>query len=231
MNSLDPRTKIMMIICISGAAMFVDKIFWLAGLLIFDVIIMLIGRIDFMCLRKQLSGAVGMVVFLFVLQAVFGNVYLGALLAIRLLIIIMSAMILLTGQMRDYLLALTQCRMPYELAYMVILAFHFFPVLRDEALDVYYSIQLRGTELKKASLRKKLTAFRKMCMPILAGAMERAKDTSVAMEARGFRAYRKRTYMRRLKLKKRDMVILLITPVLAIGFALAAYYCQAGWAL
>ncbi|NLD19854.1 MAG: hypothetical protein GX663_06340 [Clostridiales bacterium] len=224
MNNLDPRTRIMMIIAISGAAMFVDKISWLVGLLLLSVAIMLIGKIDFVCLKKQLMGAVGMVVFLFILQAAFGNIYLGALLAVRLLIIIMSAMILLTGQMRDYLLALIQCRMPYELAYMVVLAFHFFPILREEALDVYYSIQLRGTELRRTSVRHKLTAFRRICMPILAGALERAKDTSVAMEARGFRAYNQRTYMRKLKLKKRDAAILIAAPVLAVAFVFAAHY-------
>ncbi len=180
MSRLDPRTRIVIIVAISAAAMFTDRIQYLLGLLAFTVAAMIAEGTGFGRIWRQLTGAVGIVAFIFVLQTLFGQFALGAMLAIRLLIIIMSALILLAGAPRDYLLAMIQCRMPYELAYMVILAFHFFPILREESQDVYYSIQLRGTELKHVSVMKKLTAFRKMCIPILASAMERAKDTSIA---------------------------------------------------
>lgn len=217
---LDPRTKIIMIIAISTAAMVVKNIWMQLGLLCFTVLILAIGGVN---LRRQLSQAkiaVGMVLFLFLLQAIFGRAELGALLSVRLLIIIMSALLLLTGEARDYLLGLVQWKIPYEIAYMVIIGLHFFPILKEEALDVYYSIQLRGTELQKASLKKKLSAYLKLSLPILAGAMERAKDTSISMEARSFRAYPKRTYMRKLKLKARDVILMVLFPILAAGFIL-----------
>lgn len=222
MSRLDPRTRIVIIVAISAAAMFTDRIPYLLGLLAFTVAAMIAEGTGFGRIWRQLTGAVSIVAFIFVLQTLFGQFALGAMLAIRLLIIIMSALILLAGAPRDYLLAMIQCRMPYELAYMVILAFHFFPILREESQDVYYSIQLRGTELKHVSVMKKLTAFRKMCIPILASAMERAKDTSIAMEARGFRAKKKRTYMRKLKLKKKDIAVMITMPVLTVAFLLMA---------
>lgn len=225
MNKLDPRTKLVIMLCISLAAMMTDKVIFQLGLLIFTTLFMAAGGIHFREQKKQLAGALSMVILLFVLQILFGDIETGLVLAIRLLIIVLSAMILLTGQARDYLLALVQWKIPYELAYMVILAFHFFPILREEALDVYYSIQLRGTELQKCSMKNKLSAYKKMCIPILAGAMERAKDTSVAMEARGFRAYRRRTYMRKLKLKKRDVVLMILFPLMAAVFI----GCAAAW--
>ncbi len=220
MDRLDPRTRIVMIIAISAAAMFTDRIPYLLGLFIFTAAVMLAGNVGIKRIWKQLTGAIGIVAFLFLLQTVFGQMELGAMLSLRLLIIIMSALILLTGPPRDYLLAMVQCRLPYELAYMVILAFHFFPILREESQDVYYSIQLRGTELKHVSVMKKLTAFRKMCIPVMASALERAKDTSIAMEARGFRARKKRTYMRKLKLRKKDIAIMIVMPVLVAAFLL-----------
>ena len=222
MSRLDPRTKLLMIVCISTAALVVDNIIMLAGLLVFTAVIMLAGGIRWKDQKRQLMGAISTVLFIFILQTVFGNILLGAEIAFRLLIIILSAMILLTGQPRDYLLALTQMKVPYELAYMVILAFHFFPILKEEALDVYYSIQLRGTELQKCSLIKKLSAYRSMCIPVLAGAMNRAKDTSIAMEARGFRAFPKRTYMRRLRLKAADAVVMALSVLLTVAFIYAA---------
>lgn len=219
MRDLDPRTKMIMIICISAVAMITDKLLWVCVLLISVLILMLLMGVTVKQQAKQLSAVVGMAVFLFLLQALFGNVYMGAVLTVRLLIIVMSAMILMTGHIRDYLLALIQCKVPYELAYMAMLAFHFFPILKEEAQDVYYSMQLRGTELQKIGLRKKLGTFRKMCVPILVGALERARDTSTAMELRGFRAYSRRTYMRKLKLKKRDILLMILVPILTVAFA------------
>lgn len=222
MHSLDPRTKMVIIACISTAALITNRMVFLTGLLAATIIIMLMMGISFARQKKQLIAVIGMVVFLFALQTIFGRWELGITLSIRMFVLLMSALILLTGEPRDYLLAMVQCHMPYELAHMVILAFHFFPLLREEALDIYYSIQLRGTELVKTSLRNKLSAFRHMCIPILAGALKRAEDTAIAMEVRGFRSKPRRTYMRRLKLTRVDIVVMILMPLLTAAFAVGA---------
>ncbi|MEA4921916.1 MAG: CbiQ family ECF transporter T component [Eubacteriaceae bacterium] len=224
LDRLDPRAKIVMIIAISTAAMVVDDLIMLAGLLVFTVILLLSGGVEPARQIKQARAAFAMVVFLFILQAIFGRWIIGGMLCIRLLIIIMSALILMTGHVRDYLLALVQWKVPYEIAYMVMTGLHFFPVLKEEALDIYYSIQLRGTEIKKTSVKKKLKIYTKMCLPILAGAMGRARDMSASMEARAFRSRPKRTYMRKLKLKKRDWLMMILFPVLCVGFILGGIH-------
>ncbi|MEG2756981.1 MAG: CbiQ family ECF transporter T component [Anaerovoracaceae bacterium] len=221
LEKLDPRTKIIMVISISTGAVVVKNLWFLGGLLLGMVAIMVIGGVS---LRKQFSqakGILGIILFLFLLQWFLGSgLITGGMLSLRLLIIVVSALIVLTGKPRDYLLGMVQWKVPYEIAYMVIIGLHFFPILREEALDIYYSVQLRGTELKKTSLKKKLKAYTHMCLPILAGAMERAKDTSVAMEARCFRTYPYRTYLRRLKLKARDKAVMAIFPLAIALFTL-----------
>jgi energy-coupling factor transport system permease protein len=132
-----------------------------------------------------------------------------------------SALILLTGEARDYLLALVQCKVPFELAFMVMTAVHFLPILRGEALDVYHAVQMRGTEVAKASLRDKLRVYTRITLPIVAGAIKRAEQVSIAMEARAFRATPRRTFMRRLTLAPRDVASLIAVPLLAAA-ALAA---------
>lgn len=224
--SLDPRTKIIIIASISTAAMITQNIYWLLGLFVFTELLMTLGRISPARQLKQAKGALAMVIFLFILQAVFGQWQLGAMLCIRLMIVIMSALILLTGRSTDYMLALTSWKVPYEIAYMVIIGLHFFPILRDEARDVYISIQLRGKEMKKNNIADRLRTYAKICLPILVGALERAKDTSVSMEARCFRLYPQRTYLRKLTLRKRDVVLLIIFPLLALGFCLGVKICS-----
>lgn len=223
MSKLDPRTKIVMLFSISGVAMLVSNLWFLIGLLVFTILLLIIGHVEMGRQKKQFMGILSMLIFLFILQAIFGQAYFGAILCVRLIIVVMSALILLTGHMRDYLLGMVQWKMPYELAYMVVLAFHFFPILREEALDIYHSIQLRGCELKKTSLKNKLVSFKGMCIPILAGALSRAQDTAIAMEARGFRMHRTRTYMRKLTMKKKDIFLMILFPVMAVCFVVGAY--------
>ncbi len=210
MSKLDPRTRLVIFVCISTAAILVESTIMLTGLLVFTVIIVTIGGALQKERMKPLIGAIGTVLFVFILQAIFGNVLLGFEVVLRLLILIFSAMILLAGHHSEYLRALIQMKVPYELAYMVILSFHFLPMLKEEAADTYYSMQLRGTELKKCSMKKKIKAYRRMCMPILAGAIEKAKDTSISMEARGFRTHKTRTSAKKLKLKVLDITVMVV---------------------
>ena len=231
LRSLDPRPKMMILICISSSAMMTADIRILFALTLFTLLILLAGGVRFRDIVRQAKSAVNLVAFLFILQCLFnrtGKALLlfsgftlvtdtgfltAAMLSLRLLIIILSALILMTGEARDYLLALIQCGMPYELAFMVMLAIRFFPILREEAFNVYYSVQLRGTEIEKASLPARLSAYSRLCLPILVAALERAKTMSIAMEAKCFRAFPERTYMRRLTLAARDKICLVIFPV------------------
>lgn len=123
---------------------------------------------------------------------------------LRIIIIIISAMILLSSSERDFLLALVQWKIPYEIAFMVMLGLHFLPILREEALNVYFAVQMRGTELQKISVGQKLKLYTRIMLPILSGAIYRAEQMAIAMEARAFHAYPQRTYRKRLKLKKLD---------------------------
>lgn len=145
-----------------------------------------------------------------------GGIELACILSLRLFILAFSALLLLTGGVRDYLLALVQMKIPYEIAFMTMASVHFIPILREEALNVFYAIQLRGCELQKASWRKKLHTYLEICLPILVGALKRTRAMALAMEARAFRAYPKRTYLRRLVLKKNDKAILVAVPVITL---------------
>ncbi len=224
LSGLDPRTKMILVIVISTGAMILSDIRYLSAILVMTVLVLGLGGVPLAKQLYQAKSLLSMIVFLFILQWIFGGgegLLLAAMLSVRLLIFVMSGMMLLTGESRDYLLGMTQWKMPYEIAFMVMIGLHFFPILKEEALDVYYGIQLRGTEMKKTTLRQKLKTYLKISLPILAGAMEKAKDMSIAMEARCFRMYPQRTYMRSLKLKAKDICVMIAVPIAMSVFVLA----------
>ena len=225
---VDPRTKLLFLAGLSTAALVSTQPFALASLLFMAVLMLLAGGVRPYVIWKKLRGLIGLVTMLFLLQCLFNRsgeplltlfgavvvtdtgFYTAAAVCLRLLIVILSALVVSVGETRDYLLAMTQCKVPYEIAFMVLAALRFFPMLREEARDVLCAAQLRGLKLKKTSLRKKAGAYISIVIPVVAGAIRRAEQLSIAMEARGFRAFPKRTSMRRLRMRAADWIYLAV---------------------
>ena len=219
---IDPRVKLLMLAALSTVSVVSRSVIVLALMLLLTLLVLLLGRVTPGRILSQSKAILRIILTLFLLQCIFNRggegllvvsgytivtvrgVYTAALVTLRLLIILFSALIMLTGDSRDYLLAMTQWHMPYELAYMVIVAARFVPMLREEAQDVLCAVQMRGVRLKKAPIKRKIAAYASMLVPVFAGAVHRAVNTSIAMEARAFRAYPKRTYMRRVTMRGRD---------------------------
>jgi len=238
---LDPRPKLLFVLCVSTLAVIWRDPAWLGALLALTVAVLLAGGVDPRSTLAQVRGVLQVVAILFVVQCVFvrsgepvvsvagftlvttGGLTTALGVTLRLLIVVCSALVLLTGHARDYLLALVQCRVPYEIAFMVMTAVHFLPILREEALDVYHAVQMRGTEVAKAGVRERLAVYARIALPVVAGALRRAEQVSLAMEARAFRSQPRRTSMRRLTLGAGD-VAALVAVAAGTAAALAASF-------
>ncbi|MDR0489819.1 MAG: energy-coupling factor transporter transmembrane protein EcfT [Oscillospiraceae bacterium] len=226
LTRLDPRIKLLLLIGISTSALFMERPAALLALLFLSLLILLSGGVTPGVLWRKSRAVFGLIVSLFLIQCIFtrgGEPLIvlfgltlvtdsGLLLAVsvnlRLIIIVLSALIVLTGEPRDYLLAMTQCKIPYTIAFMTLAALRFLPMLREEARDVVCAAQMRGLRIKKTGLRNKARAYISIILPVTAGAVRRAERLSVAMEARAFRAYPRRTSARRLRLRAADLIYL-----------------------
>ena len=224
LSKLDPRVKLVLLLALSTSALAIKVPLTLLALLCIVLLILLIGNIKPQVIWIKLRGLLGLVLMLFLLQCLFsrsGEPFLAiygftlvtesgfqtaVLVCLRLLIVILSALMVATGESRDYLLALTQCKVPYEIAFMVLAALRFLPMLREEAQDILCAAQMRGLKVKKAGLKKQAGAYISIVIPVVAGAIRRAEQLSIAMEARGFRAMPRRTSMRRLRMRASDWI-------------------------
>ncbi|MDO4581368.1 MAG: energy-coupling factor transporter transmembrane component T [Bacillota bacterium] len=218
----DARLKLLMLLMISGTAMFVARPPQLLALLGLTLLILLCGRVDPRQTWRQARRILGLLLMLFILQCLFNRggepllaagdltlvtsegLRLSTVVSLRLLIVVLTALIVLNGRTDDYLLAFTQCHMPYELAFMLMAALRFLPLLREEALDIYAATQMRGVDIAGARLGQKLRLYLNMCLPVVAGAIRRSEEMSLAMEARCFRILPQRTALRRLRFDRAD---------------------------
>ena len=239
LKEFDPRSKIMIMAASSGVCMFSESIMMLVVILLLLLALLSVGGVKLSLAFSRIKGLLLLICSLFVIQSLFmkpdsinevslisigefnlfyiDGIKLAAVLSLRLLIISVSALILIEGETRDYLLALVQMKMPYEIAFMVMVALHFIPIIREEAINIYCVIQMRGKDIKKMKLPSKLKTYFSLCLPIMAGALRRADEMSIAMEVRGFRAKNGRTNMRKLTLKTRDIILLIVWPLLMVA--------------
>lgn len=239
LDAVDPRVKLFILAALSTCAVTFRQPEKLFGMAAACFLILILGGVPWRKVKRQLKAVGAMVVPLFLMQCVFNRAGEGAIfiagvpivtwgglragfnLAGRMLVILLSALILLTGRPRDYLLALLQWRMPYELAFMVMAAMRFLPLLREEAQNIFAAVQMRGARVKGAKLSEKLKIYLSILLPVTAGALRRAEQMSVAMEARGFRSRPERTRMRALVMNRKDWAWLYGTAAFALFIALA----------
>jgi energy-coupling factor transport system ATP-binding protein len=238
LRALDPRTKMLMMAVVSGFAVAATGLAFLASLLALSFAALAVGGADLPRALKRCRALFALIAALFVIQAVFAvrfdpdatplltvggtvvlykeGALLAAMLALRLLVVVASAQILLEGEMRDYLLGFTQMRVPYEIAFMVVVGLHFLPILREEAVSVYQGMQLRGVRFRKTGPLRRFKAFAGLCLPVFVGTLRRADETATAMELRAFRAHKTRTSMRRLTLRREDAVVMVLWCVAVV---------------
>jgi energy-coupling factor transport system permease protein len=239
---LDPRVKLLILIGFSTTAVFARSVLVLLSLFALTMLILLIGGVKPGTVWIRLRFVFGLLVMLFLLQSLFNRsgeplLVLNTLtlvtdsgfrtavtVCLRLLVIVLSALIVLTGETRDYLLAFTQCKIPYEIAFMVLAALRFLPILKEEAHDILNAAQMRGmqTRGKKISLKNQAAAYISIVIPVVASAIRRAEQLSIAMEARGFRAHPRRVSMRKLQMRTTDWLYLVAfcTALTAVLFLL-----------
>ena len=228
LEALDPRIKLLLLVGLSSAALILQNPIALISLLCLTLLILLAGGVGPKMIWVKLRGLFGLIFMLFILQCAFNRagdpvvtlhglavvtdsgLETAVLVSFRLLIVILSALIVAVGDTRDYLLAMTQSKIPYEIAFMVLAALRFLPLLREEAQDVLCAAQMRGMKMKKTGLKHKAGAYISIILPVVAGAIRRSEQMSIAMEARGFRAFPRRTSMRKLHMRPGDWIYLAV---------------------
>ena len=236
----DPRVKMAMVIALSGCAMIKGDIESLLLINAITLLTLVLGRVAIGKIIKSIKGFLVLIGSVFILQCFFvrsgepllligrftlittGGFNMAALIFLRFLCIVLSALILLESRPKEYTLALFQMKMPYDIAFSLMLGLNFLPLLREEAINVFYATQLRGAEFKSGSLKKRIALYTKICLPILVNTLLRAKEMAIAMETRGVRAFALRTYLEKLSLKRVDIILIVLYlsgAVVFMGFA------------
>jgi len=240
LKNLDPRAKIIIVMALSTLAVVIKRPEVLCAIWIFTLMLLPAFSISVTGSFKRLRRFITLFASLVLIQSIFspagnslltiggiriittGGILTGLSVIFRMFIIISSALILSTSSSAEMVCGLVSWKMPYELAFMVLLAIRFLPILMEEMGDSVTAIQLSGADLKRTPLRHKISLYTYIFMPVVTVTLMRARQISIAMESRAFRAYPARTYYRRLIMKPKDWMAVIIT--LAAGTFVIIWY-------
>ncbi|GMQ63158.1 energy-coupling factor transporter transmembrane component T family protein [Vallitalea maricola] len=150
------------------------------------------------------------------------GLYFAALMAIRLIFLIIGSSILtlttspiqLTDGIEYSLNPLKKIKVPaHEIAMMMTIALRFIPILLEETDKIMKAQMARGADFESGGIVKRAKSLIPLLVPLFISAFRRADDLALAMEARCYRGGEGRTRMKQLKYTKYDLVALIVLVV------------------
>jgi energy-coupling factor transport system permease protein len=206
LHRLHPVTKLGGLLAVVVAAFLVDRPLFLVPLAatVFALVVPAGGLANLRRLRAMflIVFVFTLVVWTFFYGAVLVPSYAGFLFglstALRLdTFLAVGILFLTTTRVEEVAYALGRLGVPYQVGFMLTLAFRLVPVFFDSALNVVQAQRCRGLEFSRGSLVTRLRRFVPVIVPVLIGALRRADRMAMALELRGFNSGRPRTtYLR-----------------------------------
>lgn len=242
-STLDPRTKLIMVMSISTLAIVINDLFFMLGILAICICLNILLKVELRSIFKKLKRLIKVLLILVVVQSIFikggeaiiqigrytlisdVGLFKACAFLLRISIIVSSAALLTTSSYREIVQGFVQWKMPYEIAFMVSVAIRFLPTFTEEFKDAIVALQLRGIEIEKVAWRKKVKVYAYLLFPVISNAIVKAQELSVAMETRAFRAYPNRTSYLVLRMQAKDYIISTFTLASMMGI-LVLYYIR-----
>jgi energy-coupling factor transport system permease protein len=97
-----------------------------------------------------------------------------------------SVLFLSTTKVEEFAFGLSEMGVPYRVGFAITLAFRLVPLFIDSALTVVQAQSLRGYDFDSGSLMTRIRRYIPVTVPVFMGALRKANNMAMALEARGF---------------------------------------------
>ena len=249
-HTLDPRTKLIMLV-VYIVALF-SAVSWVsyALCLAFLVVSIAVSRIPVKSIFRGMkplimilvitgilnlffTGGETVLVSFWVITVTLEGVIRAALMVLRILMLITSTFLLtyttspisLTDGLESLMGPLKVIRVPvHELSMMMCIALRFIPTLIEETDKIMCAQKARGADFENGSLIQRVKALVPILVPLFISAFRRADELATAMECRCYQGGEGRTKMKLLRYLRGDMVAFGIGVVLVAGVIVLANF-------
>lgn len=217
MQRLVPFTKILMTIAFSAWAVLLTTTYELSLLLALELLILLVTGLLIRQYKAVLTLA-AFAVFLAVVQFLGGGTLESAYVTgLRMLCMTMVfIMLLATTKLQDLTAALvTQCKNPYEYAFMFTAALRFVPDFIAESHAVQEAQACRGLALE-GNFFKRFTSYGSVIQPLLLKSLGRSETMALSLELRGF-GNKDHSFVATVGMKGLDYVVTAVLVLVTIA--------------
>ncbi|MFQ7600101.1 energy-coupling factor transporter transmembrane component T family protein [Veillonella sp.] len=217
MQRLVPFTKILMTIAFSAWAVLLTTTYELSLLLALELLILLVTGLLIRQYKAVLTLA-AFAVFLAVVQFLGGGTLESAYVTgLRMLCMTMVfIMLLATTKLQDLTAALvSQCKIPYEYAFMFTAALRFVPDFIAESHAVQEAQACRGLALE-GNFFKRFTSYGSVIQPLLLKSLGRSETMALSLELRGF-GNKDHSFVATVGMKGLDYVVTAVLVLVTIA--------------
>lgn len=217
MQTLAPLTKLLLTVFVTIWAIVLQSIPALALLITCQFAALAASKVG----TNVYKGVASLFIFaamLAGLQYVFNNdIVLAAVTALKMVAMTLVFFILLgTTRMQDLSTALvTQCRVPYEYAFMLTAALRFIPDFLTESKAIQEAQACRGFSSRGNPLTR-LTSYMAIIKPLVLRAVSRSETMALSLELRGFGNNKTRSFSTNVTLASYDYISLMLMVAITL---------------
>jgi energy-coupling factor transport system permease protein len=136
------------------------------------------------------------------------------------LLLATSILFLSTTTIEEFTTSLVSLRVPYRVAFAMSLAFRLVPLFMDSALTVVQAQSLRGYDFDRGNVLQRMKRYVPAVIPVFMGALRRANNMAMALEARGFGMGAAPTSFVEYRGRPRDAIAFAALAAIGVGYFL-----------
>mgnify|MGYP001625475405 FL=1 len=255
-HSLDPRTKLVLLIAYIVAIFIAQTFYGMILCAIVLIVTVFIARVPFGSVLRSVKGILFILILTSILNLFFHGgehlltpeswaikiyreaVVFTVFLLLRLFLLVMASAVLtltttpvrLTDGIESLLTPLKWIKFPvHELALIMSIALRFIPTLIDETNRIIAAQKARGADFESGNIFKRIKAIVPILIPLLISAFRRAEELGDAMDARCYSGSKNRTKYKKLVFGWRDLVAAIVCAAMIAGVVLFNVYAADIW--
>ena len=220
MRRTAPLTKLILTLFVTVWAIILQSPSALAILIIAQLLVLILAKVS-VGIYKGVASLFIFAAFLGGLQYLFSSdVTLAVVTAFKMVAMtLIFAILLATTRLQDLSAALvTQCRVPYEYAFMLTAALRFIPDFLAESKAIQEAQACRGFTTNGNPI-KKLLSYMAIIKPLVLKAVTRSETMALSLELRGFGSKKSRSFGTSVALEARDYALLTLIATITVGLA------------
>ena len=232
---MDPRTKLMMLLCLIIVVMSSNNPIF-NGIILLGCGLLAYLTVDYKKILRTLkvfAPLFSMVLILWPLFMHIGPVLFewgilvvtegGLLYAIAMFfrimtLLIFSLIMLMTIKSVELVTIMDKAGFPYTYSYATMIALNFLPEFASAAKTVLNAQQARGLDIRKTNFLVGVKNYASIMPPLLSMVFRKAETLSLSMDSLAFGAHPKRTFIHssEIALKSRDIVVMALSIILVL---------------